>query len=109
MRQPDDPGRKSDETTRHWHNDYVWQDRIILRVLAGVALFIVVLLAATLANAQILDRDHYVCDIYVSGHRITWPPKMMGKLECELTLNEIRDKDATASEIKCVCETGGRT
>lgn len=109
MTQPDDPGYWPDETTRHWSTDEHWQDRLLLRVLACVALALFILLALTFTvDAQILGGSR-VCDVYVNGIRVTWPTHSLSLAECQQALEEIKSYDATEAVIECRCQSGGKT
>lgn len=109
-RQPDDPGNKPDETTRHWMNDTARQDRWLMHFLAVLAVALIVLLMMSfMAIAQILDDNHYSCNLYVNDVRVSWPRDMLDKYECEEMRKEMRAGDKTKAVIECRCKEGSRT
>lgn len=83
-----------------------------MRVLVyGVLLVILSLLlfGSGVAWGQIMQQQSYVCDLWVNGYRLSWPPKALSNRECFEMLETLKKKDATGAKIECLCEIGGRT
>lgn len=76
---------------------------VYLVIFATLSLFLF-----DLAHGQIMRQFPIICDLYVNGYRVSWPPGGLSARECDSLREAISAKDETEAKIECNCKPGGR-
>lgn len=78
-----------------------------MRLIAITLITIALLLAfnMSIAGAQKMMPSG-VCDFYVNGVRVTWPPHYTSTKDCMALIREFAPRKKDGTEIKCQCVEG---